>query len=268
MVTQPKLTARNLEKQEAAKNRKRLTFEVSAKQVLVYFTIFLVCLSWMFAFGVLVGRGLPHVSSEDISIRAQVLRFLGLEGGETPQPVEKASETWVSPQKMAEALNYYEDLTQRNPQLPFKNTAPVTPTPALNRDAQTDAANKQAKAIPAPLAPQEYSAAPAQADSADKTGVAKTTLPAAQDGPAAENPSEHFTLLVASLKDLENAQRLVDQLKTKGYAPRLQLLDLNGGGHWNRVLVGSFKTRELALKFAAEFNKKERMEGLVIRESY
>jgi len=30
---------------------------------------------------------------------------------------------------------------------------------------------------------------------------------------------------------------------------------------WNRVLVGSFGSRDEALRFAAEFNRKEHMEG-------
>ncbi len=259
MTTHPKLTARNLEKREAAKNRKGFTLALSFKQVVLYSTVFIVCLSWMFIFGILVGRGLPLVSSEDVSMRAQLLRFLGLER-EAPKPVEKAAETWQSPQKMLESLNYYEELTQKNSPSPAKNQAsagsPATSSPA--KDSPLELARKQ-QSLPVPLSPQER---PSATD-AEKAVTSKTP----QEGSAAEAAAEHFTLLVASLKDVENAQRLVDQLRTKGYAPRLQLLDLNGGGHWNRVLVGSFGTRESALKFAAEFNKKERMEALVIRES-
>jgi cell division septation protein DedD len=79
--------------------------------------------------------------------------------------------------------------------------------------------------------------------------------------------SEHFTVLVSSLKDADNAQKLVEQLRAKGYSSRIENLNLGGSGRWNRVLIGTFKNREEALRFASEFNRKERMEGLVIRES-
>ena len=32
---------------------------------------------------------------------------------------------------------------------------------------------------------------------------------------------------------------------------------------WNRILIGSFPSREAAVKFADEFNRKENLEALV-----
>ena len=69
------------------------------------------------------------------------------------------------------------------------------------------------------------------------------------------------------MKEPDNAQRLLDQLRGKGYAPRVETVNLGGSGQWNRVLVGYFATREEAMRFAAEFNRKEKMEALVVRET-
>lgn len=260
--TRPKITARNLEQQEAARGRKQFVFALGARQIVVYSLGIVVAMCWMFIFGILVGRGLPSVSSEDFSLRAEFMRFVGLDR-EPARPPEKAAETWQPPQKMVESLDYYDALTQRNNSAQANAGTPSpgwAQKPPAGKDAAADAKNKQAKALPTPLSVPE------------KPGAAEAAKPAVPqatgDEPVtADGTAEHFTLLVASLKDVDNAQKLVEQLRAKGYQPRLHTLDLNGGGRWNRVLVGSFRNRESALKFAADFNKKERMEGLVIRES-
>jgi cell division septation protein DedD len=64
------------------------------------------------------------------------------------------------------------------------------------------------------------------------------------------------------LKNKDNAQRLAEQLKAKGYPSRLETHE----GKWSRVLVGSFDDREKAMKYVTDFNQKEHMEALVIRE--
>ena len=87
----------------------------------------------------------------------------------------------------------------------------------------------------------------------------------APENPNAGSESEHYTLLAASLRDAGNAERLVKELKAKGYKPSMETIDMPESGRWSRVLVGSFDTREEALKFAAHFNRKENVEGLVIR---
>ena len=72
-------------------------------------------------------------------------------------------------------------------------------------------------------------------------------------------------MLAASLKDSSNAERLVNKLQAKGYTPTMETIDMPESGRWTRVLVGSFDSREEALKFAAQFNRKENVQGLVIR---
>ena len=156
---------------------------------------------------------------------------------------------------MLQTLDYYADLTQSDaptapslrhlptiPASPPKQPAPETPSPKPKAPGEQSQPNKDPR-----------SAAPQQAS-------------APESGPPG-SASEHFTLLVSSLKDADNAQKLVEQLRSKGYSPRIETLNMGGSGRWNRVLVGFFKSRDEALRFASEFNRKEHTEGLVIRES-
>jgi len=239
----------NSNQAETAKGRKRYRFELSSNQFWVSCFCMVFILSWMFILGVLVGRGIPLIDSTDVSLRAQFLRFIGL-GKQVAPPPPNIAETWENPKKMLESLSYYEDLTKKN--------GPSTST----EKTSSPVAGSVSKAPSNELSNQKPKPEPASAEPAKPTAQAPPKDPAAP-GPA----GEHFTLLVSSLRDIENAQRLIEQLRTKGYSPRLDSLDLSESGRWNRVLVGSFRSREEAMRFAAEFNRKERMEGLVIRET-
>lgn len=245
------------EQDETLKKPKRFRFQLGYWELISYSLGMVVVLSWMFVFGILIGRGIPLVSSDDISLQAHLMRFLGLGKQAAQQPPQEASETFDSPQKMLQSLDYYEDLTQSDaPNTPtLRHLPPVPAPPSKQPAAETQTPNPKAKAAGEHNQPtQELRSAASQQASLRESGP---------PGPT----SEHFTLLVSSLKDADNAQKLVEQLRTKGYSPRIESINLGGSGRWHRVLVGIFKNREEALRFASEFNRKERTEALVIRES-
>lgn len=228
---------------------KRYRFELSRLQFSLCCFGLVAALCWMFVFGLLVGRGVPLVDPSDISFNAIFLRFLGLDKSPA-KPPPNVAQTWEDQKKMLETLKYYEDLTQRSVSLGTKSS-PSVPGSASQLTAKGSSEN------------------PAEVKQKTPAGVETAETSQAQPVPDVTGPEtsgEHFTLLISSLRDSENAQRLLDQLKTKGYPVRIESLDLSGA-RWNRVLLGSFQSRADALRFAAEFNRKEKMEGLVIRES-
>lgn len=269
------------------KEQKRYRLALSPKQVFLSGIGLVTALSWMFTLGVLVGRGVPMVSSKDFSPKAEFMRFLGL-GREVLPPPDDVAATWDDSKKIVEALNYYEELTQKGaalPALPAGQPAkPLTPllpqkAPGTEASGQTPPPGEtqnppqpqgqvstppQGKDSP-PAPGHKAKAAPGQ----DHTPAHEAGKPKSQKSPPDAVPrdaGEHFTLLIASLRDAAQAQRLVEELRAKGHSARLQALNLNDGGSWTRVLVGNFRTRDEALRFSADFNRKENMEGLVVRE--
>jgi cell division septation protein DedD len=241
------------ENNEVEKHRRVYRFELNAPRLVLYSFCLVLALCWMFVFGVLVGRGIPLADLEGTSLYSQLARALGL-GRPPVQVVENASETW-DPQTALKSLEYYENLTRKD-------------APPPERQASRDSI-AQGKGDPKDSTAQL--AKPSGPDAGAEAGVARSEgekdARLARDSSVGIRGEEHFTLLVVSLRDAANAAKLVEQLKAKGYSPRLQNVDLNTGGRWNRVLVGSFGSREEAMRFAAEFNRKEHMEGLVIRET-
>jgi cell division septation protein DedD len=236
------------EKSDTEKKSRLYRFELSGLRLLLCSCGLVLALSWMFVFGVLVGRGIPLVDLDSTSLQTQLLRFLGL-GRPPVQSVENAAETW-DPETVLKSLDYYENLTQKDAPADLRTPmASVAQGKGSGKDAEAQKARPSGQP---PLQPDAESERESRAN---------------KDSPTGGKGEEHFTLLVVSLRDAANASKLVEQLKSKGYAPRLENIDLNTGGRWNRVLVGSFGSREEALRFAAEFNRKEHMEGLVIRET-
>lgn len=218
---------------EPAAGPKRFRLQLGTKQVVVYSLCIVVSLCWMFTLGLLLGRGIAYVDPKDLSVKAEVYRFLGL-GKDTNVAVKGAADTFDSSPKadldeqtILKSLVYYQELT--------------------------------GKASPAP--PHAGGTAQPGAESPQK---AQPAQPAAKP----HDPNkERFTILVASLRDPENAQRLFDQLKSKGYSPRQETVVFEGGLRWNRVLLGSFDNRDVAQRFALEFNKKEQLAGMIIKDT-
>lgn len=242
----PSQVSQNRPKPSDNSRRKRFHVEFGPGQLVLFSFTFFVVLAWMFVFGILVGRGLPLAESADTSLRAQLMRFMGL-AEKAPEPYQQAAKTWEDPQKMVESLDYYESLTKPS-------------TPSSNKPAVKVAIPPpQPKTVPPrPVPP--------------KTKIARSDPPTpatsdnVQENKAVERVTTRFTLLAASLKDAANAERFFRKLQAKGYSPRMETVELPESGRWTRVLVGSFDSREEALKFAAEFNRKESMQGLVVRQ--
>jgi len=249
-MTRPKLVVVNTDPDEqprAWQDGRKHRFDLSSNKLVFVTSSFVLALCFMFTLGMLVGRGVALVSSDDSSLKGHFLRFLGL-GKQTGQPSAGAAQTWEDPRKMLESLNYYEDLTH-------KGGAPLTSLP---------------KAIePAPAAPViETAKEPAKDTSrraASRQPAEKPPVPQPEKPQKAGLPAEQYTLLVASMKETD-AQGLIEKLKVRGYSPRIETLDL-GATKWNRILIGSFPSREAAIVFADQFNQKENLEALVMSSS-
>ncbi len=237
MSRSQKKTADRSKPAPGAGTKKRYRLEVTLGQILMCSFCLLVVLGWMFVFGILVGRGLPLAETQKAGLGNEMMHFIGLAGQSTATPPNETA-TLTKSQQMLNSLNYDQILT-RKPSASASNLRAAVPVPAAASPPTT---------IPDTTAKSANSAAPS----------------ASQSDAAAQTANTHFTLLVASLKDQDNARRFVAQLKSRGYAASMEIVDMPDSGRWYRVLVGSFDTRDQALQFAAEFNEKEHQQALVI----
>jgi len=245
-MIRPKLVVVNTERDEqprSLRDGRGYRIELTRNKLILYSMTFFLSLCFMFTLGVFVGRGMSMVRPDDFSIKGQLLRFLGLEkqtGGSHPG----AAVSWEDPRKMLESLNYYEDLTRKGGTPLSAVPKPIEPLPVI--PAQPEPAKETARHSNTTKQPAEKAAV--QSEKPETPGV-----------------EGQYTLLVGSLRESE-AQFLIEKLRAKGYPLHIESLDL-GSSKWNRILLGSFSSREAAIKFAEEFNRKENMEALVMSSS-
>jgi len=90
-------------------------------------------------------------------------------------------------------------------------------------------------------------------------GMASSSPPGAKSGPA----KARFTLQVGAFNNSEEAQQLVNQLQSKGYAAYQITGSAAAKGMWYRVRVGHFQSLQEARQFALMFEKKEKIKTII-----
>jgi DedD protein len=223
---------------------------ITSKGVVVWCALILFVMAWMFVLGILVGRGtapLPErkdaLEKELDALKAAMLNNNnggegeGVGGGKDPQTAE---------------LEFYEALKKAPPRQvppPEKKPEPVPAPPPV-------------KASP-PAAP------PAPPPSADKPAVAPhppAPAPERRPPPAATvatAQSGRYTIQIAAYRDLRSAEKLVEELRAKGYPGYSLHSEIPNKGFWYRVRVGAFDDRSTAESMLGRL-KGDRFQGMVI----
>jgi cell division septation protein DedD len=83
-----------------------------------------------------------------------------------------------------------------------------------------------------------------------------------------DNKKSEYTVQIAAFKKIERAQKVVDELKEKGYDAYIAPIYNSREENWNLIRIGKFKTNEEAGNFAALLREKEGMVALVKEFDY
>ena len=73
-----------------------------------------------------------------------------------------------------------------------------------------------------------------------------------------------FQLQVASFKEQDEADRLVEDLRKRGHRALRQAAHVPERGVWHRVRIGPFRTKFEALKYKEKFEKSERISPFLV----
>ena len=75
-----------------------------------------------------------------------------------------------------------------------------------------------------------------------------------------------YCVQVGAFKKKSDALRLRKRLKNRGYDAFINFSDQGKKGSWHRVRIGQFQKKQSAEKLAKVLLKKEKMEGLVLKQ--
>ena len=201
---------------------------LSRKAIAGWAVVVFVISAWMFGMGVMVGRGTAPVSF-DID---QLKRTLESLQASAPPSSPKSGPGPEAPEMKSKAdLGFYDSLPKNREDVEMPNLtksppapAPSKPEPAVQKPAEPTVPPKVEKPAAAPAPP----AAPPP--------------PAA----AAAAPGKPLTVQIAAVKSEEEARRLLERLRQRGYAAYIEAIAIPDKGTWYRLRMGEFPSKEFA----------------------
>jgi DedD protein len=229
---------------------------ITGKGVVVWCALVLFVMTWMFVLGILVGRGtapLPAqknaLENELDEIRAAMLDKDGrqAEGQGSPKEPE---------------LGFYEALKKA----PAKSDTRIPPPPAPKKKTEPAPAAPVKAAAPAPAAVRTPAEAPPPP--AAKEAAAQPKPPVQTEGrstPSSPAPIQdgRYTIQIAAYRDARSAEKMVEELRAKGYPGYSLHTEIKDKGFWFRVRVGAFKDRAAAEGMLKRLNG-DSYQGMVV----
>ena len=86
---------------------------------------------------------------------------------------------------------------------------------------------------------------------------------AASEAPAAASSSSHYAVQLGSYPSRKEAQTRISTLSKRGLKPEVMVAQVNGETRY-RVILGGFKTKQLALKKGKDLHSSRKIENFVV----
>jgi cell division septation protein DedD len=181
--------------------------------------------AWMFGMGVMVGRETAPVRFD----LDQLKKTLDSLQRAPREPLKNAPPVESTEMKEKTKLDFYEVLPKNREDADVNLPKPTPPGPASAKaEPPAQARAEKPPAVPTP------------------PPAPKTEKPAPAPAPAAAAPGQAFTVQVSAVKSEEEARRMVDRLRQRGYAAHVETTAMPDKSTWYRVRMGEFPTKESA----------------------
>jgi cell division protein FtsN len=215
----------------ASKKNKKSSSSSNRKGLIIWIGLTIVASAWMFILGIVVGRGTAPIrfDIEKIQKELALLKEAYLKQELSRYKID--SDVGKSHTEM----EFYEALKDDKREAELKSDALKQPENSLSESARSD---KNKTATPEKKKIEKVSR---------KSQTISSNLKAVE--------GKSLTIQVASLKDPKVADKMVAELKKKGYPAYRSIGKIPGKGIWYRVRVGYFKNKSEAGRMLSRLNK-------------
>jgi cell division septation protein DedD len=198
-------------------------FVLSRRAMIGWVFVLFIVSGWMFGMGVMVGRGTApvHFDVDQLKRTIEGLQKAARDPQRSGGPVESTE------MKDKTKLDFYDMLPKNREDSDLPNLPKPAPPPA-----PTPRPEPAPRAVEPPAPKPEKPAAPPS--------------PAAAPPPAAASTGKGFTVQVSAVKSEEEARRMLERLRQRGYAGYLEPITTPDKGTLYRVRMGEFPSKEFA----------------------
>ena len=224
-------------KEKASPKKKKSSYQWIRKGSAIWISLIFFACAWMFVLGIFVGRGTVPVRFDMEKLEKELAAL-------KEAVIKKEFDRYKldsNPEDNHTKMEFYEALGNTGEEERLKTDIPHKKPKPLHKKAVSKA---------------------------KKTVVSKKTVTARKAKTAAVRKSaednKNFTIQVAALKDLKDADNLVAKFKKKGYPAYRSIGKIPGKGIFYRIRIGSFKNRAQA---GSTFNrlKKENIKAIIVQ---
>ena len=210
--------------------------------------VFFIC-AWMFVIGILVGRGTSPLKF-DINQLQEKLQIATekLKEREKKQNEQKGNSTREKPE-----LEFYEEL-KKNRSEPDIALSPAPP-PVKKSDPPPAKAPSKSKKTSMKRRTKTGSQATVPVESPRKAPKAASVTPPEAPRPQTGSADRPYAIQVAAFKAAGDADKMVAELKQKGFAAYRRFDKIPNKGIWYRVRVGDYKNKAEAGGIMAKLKK-------------
>ena len=215
--------------------RKKYSLQLTRKGVALWICLIFFISSWMFALGILVGRGTAPIEFDIKKLQKELAALKN--------------------ERLIKELRRFKidrDILENKPGLPFHEELK-----ANTEDFSLPAEPVKDKNAPVP---KKAVPKPPKQDNA-KTAV-KVKTPAEKP---ADQVRKRLTVQVASVKNQKDAEKMVSKLKNKGFSAYRTIAKIPGRGIWFRVRVGPLYSKAEADKMLIRL-RKEKFKAIILND--
>lgn len=225
--------------------KKKFALQISRKGLgLLICLVVLIC-AWTFTLGVLVGRDSAPL---EFDINALEKKLAELKALDIKEKLKRFKILTDDAEDIKSDLGFHEALktTKSDIQLPDPRPEPVS----------------DKRKPPAPLT--------AAVSEPKEAGVEKDTIEKREPPnqieavkPDSDNSQRKYTVQVASIRNLKEADKMVTRLKRKGYPAYKAIAKIPGKGIWFRIRVGPYPNKDEAQVALTEL-KRNKLKGFIL----
>ncbi len=229
------MTTKEKNKPEASKDPK-ITVS-SKKRGFPFWAVF--CISaWMFFIGVLVGRGDSPVTFDINALEKQIAELK--KSALKPMEVE-ASGADPTFHRITAEFEFFEELKRAD-----KNP----PVPVIESRSKTMVRAGQLKDAPRTESSSSFST--------PVSSPPPTPVSTPESYTKTETNNKNYSIQIASLRNLADADKQVEIYKNKGYPAYRISAQIRDTGTWHRVRIGPFKNQSEALRILVNVSQKNK----------